>query len=518
MSVLPPPAPAAEPLGLFRSIPILLVDLDGRRLSASESAGLVGIRVQQRCNLPALCEIVLAGQPGPVPDVDLGTTLRITVEGHRAGLFDGEVTAVEHVHAADSGHEVRVRAYDALHRLRKTRQVRARVDVTPARLAEELGGSVGLGVSAAVDGPPWARLLQRGESDLGLLTRVAGDAGLWFTVTSGSLELFDSTGSGPVVPLSLGSTLQEARIDINGDPACDVVRGTGWNAVLAEPHDAEVSTPRSGRAVAASADAGAFGGDGVVHLVDQDVHDEAQLSARLQARLDRETARAVTFWGVAGGDPALHPGVVIEVKGVAPVVAGRYVVTSVDHVVDNRLGYVCEVSTTPPDRPEPTAPGPVAALGRVTSVDDPDRLGRVQVALPTLGDAEAGWMPILSVGAGSGKGLVWLPDTDDLVLVLAPSGDLTNAVIVGGLYAPGGPADPGVVDGAVRRYSLTSAGGQKVCVDDSAKTVRLEDATGSFLELGPDQVVVHAAADLLLDAPGRGVRIRARAIDFETAT
>lgn len=518
MSVMPVSAPAAEPTGLYASIPIVLVDLDGRRLGAAEAAAVVGLRVQQRCNLPALCEIVLADQPGLVPEVRLGVELRITIEGHRAGLFHGEVTAVEHVHGPDGGHEVRVRAYDALHRLRKARQVRARVDVTPARLAEELGGSVGLDVVAAVDGPPWDRVLQRGESDLGFLTRVAGDAGLWFTVTSGALELFDATGSGSVVELSLGSSLREARIDVNGDPSCSVVRGTGWNAALAEPHAAEVSTPRSGREVAASADAEALGGDGIVHLVDQGVHDEAQLSARLQARLDQETARSVTFWGVANGDPALHPGAVIEVQGLAPEVSGRYVVTSVDHVIDNRQGFVSEVATTPPSRPEPPAPGPVAALGRVTSVDDPDRLGRVQVALPTLGDADAGWMPILSVGAGSGKGLVWLPDTEDLVLVLAPAGDLMNAVIVGGLYAPGGPADPGVVDGAVRRYSLTSAGGQKVCVDDASKTIRIEDATGSFVELGPEQVVVHAATDLLLDAPGQAVRIRAKAVDFETAT
>ena len=518
MSVIASPTPPDERIKLYASIPIILIELDGRRLGAAEAAGLVGLRVQQRCNLPALCEVVFADPPGPVPEVDPGAELQIAVEGHRTRLFAGEVTALEHVYGPDGGHEVRVRAYDPLHRLRKTRQVRPRLDVTPAGLAEELGGIVGLDLAAAADAPPWERLLQRGESDLELLTRVAGDAGLWFTVSSGTLHLFDATGSGSVVPLSLGSTLREARIDVNGDPACDVVRGTAWNAVLAETHAAEVSAPRSGREVAASADPGAVGGDGVVHLVDQDVHDEQQLIARLQARLDHETARSVTFRGTTDGDPALRPGVVIDVKGLAPSVLGRYVLTSVDHVVDNRQGYVAEVSTMPPPRPAPRASGPVVALGRVIGVDDPAGFGRVQVVLPTLGDAEAGWMPVVSVGAGSGKGLVWLPDTDDSVLVVAPGGDLANAVVVGGLYGPGGPADAGVSDGTVKRYSLTSAAGQRVSVDDGTRTIRIEDATGSFVELGPEQVVVHAATDLLLDAPGQGIRLRARAVDFETAT
>ena len=65
----------------------------------------------------------------------------------------------------------------------------------------------------------------------------------------------------------------------------------------------------------------------------------------------------------------------------------------------------------------------MAVPGVVKSVDDPDQLGRVQVTLPTLGDIESAWMEVLSVGAGSGKGLVALPDVDDSVLVLLIHGD-----------------------------------------------------------------------------------------------
>ena len=52
-------------------------------------------------------------------------------------------------------------------------------------------------------------------------------------------------------------------------------------------------------------------------------------------------------------------------------------------------------------------------------------------------------------------------------------------------------------------------------VDDAAHSVRIGDRTGSFVELTPELMRVHAAADLILEAPGRAVTIRGRTVDFQ---
>ena len=59
--------------------------------------------------------------------------------------------------------------------------------------------------------------------------------------------------------------------------------------------------------------------------------------------------------------------------------------------------------------------------------------------------------------------------------------------------------------------------GQRVTLDDQARTVALMDGHGSSVELGPDLLRITAATDLLLDAPGRALRIRAATVDFEEA-
>ena len=137
-------------------------------------------------------------------------------------------------------------------------------------------------------------------------------------------------------------------------------------------------------------------------------------------------------------------------------------------------------------------------------------------------------------GAGSDKGIIALPDVDDRVLVLLVNGDPAQAVVLGGLYGPQAPPDAGVEDGAVRRYTLVTPGGQRVQLDDAQETVRVENSNGDFLQLSPDEVrlgdsngslieltpsrcYIHAAARLEIEAPGQSVVIRGQSIDFERA-
>ncbi|MDZ7800546.1 MAG: hypothetical protein U5K81_07110 [Trueperaceae bacterium] len=46
--------------------------------------------------------------------------------------------------------------------------------------------------------------------------------------------------------------------------------------------------------------------------------------------------------------------------------------------------------------------------------------------------------------------------------------------------------------------------------------MRLENADGSYLEMSADEVVLHAARDLRIEAPGRTLTLGADAIDMRS--
>lgn len=496
--------------------PAVEILVDGSILDDTSLASLASVRVARRLSLPAQCEIAFALDGPDAGDLaaklPIGAAIDVTVADDTGALFSGDVTAQEWVHDPDGAAELRIRAYDPLHRLRKRQKVVARTDLTAADLASELGGEAGLGVEADEDGPRWPVLVQHRQSDLELLGEVTERAGLWFAVIDGTLRLFSLAGTGDPLDLVLHDTLLAARFDATADPAAATVAADGWDPVAAVRLQGAAAGPRNGRDTAADVGPSAVGADGEVTLVDNHGPGLDHLDAAAQAELDRRVAREVTLTGTAEGDAALQPGRGVRVAGAAPEVCGTYVLTATEHSVD-AAGYLVELTTEPPER-RPAPDGTVASLARVVSADDPDGLGRVKVALAGYGDVETDWREVVVPGAGPGKGMIALPDTDDRVLVLLPHGDPAAALVVGGLYGDEAPVDPGVDGGAVRRWTVQTPGGQRIFLDDGEDRVTVANKDGSAVVMAPDKVTVHAKCDLTIEAPGKTLQLRANRIEL----
>ena len=499
----------------FRGLPTVTVELGGTPLPAEELRALGSVRVQQRLSLPTLCELSFVDPRGTLGSsrLDTGTSLRVSTSAQVEPLFNGEVTAVEYAHVAGGTREVRVRGYDVLHRLRKRQPVRAHVQVTLEDVARELVADLGLSVEASAPGPLWRQLVQYGQSDLDFLAELADRCGVHMVLRDGVLRLITLEGEGEPLPLLLGEQLLEATVEVNGDPACRVVSADGWDPLRATHHSARASQARQGRRVEVEALPSQLGSPGERTLVNELAEADAHAEAAAQAELDHRSAREVVLTARAEGDSRLRPGAQVEVRGISPAVAGRYVLTAVTHALDAQRGFVSELSSAPPPRLVRTRSS-AATLGMVSRVDDPDGLGRVRATLPAYGGVETEWMQVLCSGAGAGRGLVMLPDVGDQVLLVLADGDPSRGVVLGGLFGEHAPTDPGVEGGAVKRYSARTAGGHKLLFNDVDKSLRVEDVTGSYLELTPSKVRLHSKVALDIEAPGQPVVICGQSIDF----
>ncbi len=504
---------------LVASLPQLDVELDGEALAEFVAATLEDVRVQHRLSQPSVCELTFSVRRDPIPDLEslsAGSTVRLTLPSSSGCLFEGEITALEHSYEASHGETVRVRCYDKLHRLRKRQPVRVHVQVTAADLARELVADIGLTVDADDEGPLSQSLIQCRQSDLELLVEIAQRFGLYLTLRGDVLHLINLEGLGDSIELELGKNLLEGRFEVNAEPACRSVVAKGWDASRIEPHESRAESSRIGRNVAAEAPPDLFGSTGERTLTDELLPDDRHAAVVAQAELDVRSAREVTFWGVAEGDPDLMTGTRVQVSGVASRLEGQYILTSVTHMVNRQSGFISEVSTSPPVF-EKHPSGVNAAWATITSVDDPEKLGRVRASLPALGKVETDWMVVMAPGAGAGKGFVFLPDVGDQVLVLFVGGEVSQGIVLGGLYGTNGPGDYGVEGTSIRRFTLGTPGGQKIKLDDTGESIRLENKGGSFLEFSPSKATLHSVVDLEIEAPGRGVVIKGKTIDFRQA-
>ncbi|MCD1269539.1 hypothetical protein B5M43_011960 [Microbacterium sp. MEC084] len=505
------PAPAV--------IPGVRVRVDGAELDVDRVARLTSVRVRREASAPAACALVFEDPVDPAAlesALTPGAGLDVAVEGHAVPLFTGDVVVLERAFRADGSVAMTARCQDAAHRLRRDSQLRAHVDVSLAELVRELAEPAGLSVAAGEEGPRLPRLLRDGRSALDLLTRLTREAGLWWQVDAagGTLRLFDGSGIGHEARAAYGDGLIEAVVT---DSA--LAHRSGWRVVGWDPVTGEVSDGSADSGVDDPDARDAVRGGAVASGAD-----ELEALARGLAAEDGASARVVR--AVVEGHPELGPGSVLRLAGLTPGATGDFVLLAADHVIDASGGYTCTVTSEPPAHLRALGPAggrpPRGAMtltaAQVLRVDDPEARGRVRVTLPAFDGLESEWLPVLALGAGEGKGLALQPDVGDSVLVAHEAGDPGRGVVLGGLRtSDGGEPGVGVVGGAVGVYGMRLPSGQSLRLSADGDALALANAAGSRVALTDTGVVVHAAGDLVLEAPGRLLRLRAGRIELERA-
>jgi uncharacterized protein involved in type VI secretion and phage assembly len=162
----------------------------------------------------------------------------------------------------------------------------------------------------------------------------------------------------------------------------------------------------------------------------------------------------------------------------------------------------------------------------VVSINDPEGLGRVKIALPSIPDTGSGtyevWARIATLFAGKDRGSWFIPDKDDEVLVAFEHGDGRRPYVLGGLWN-GVDSPPHSMDGGQQNNIklLCSRNGVKITLDDqqgqekliletpAGQTVTLKDGPGSIeakdsngnsIKMEASGITVEAAAKVTINA------------------
>ena len=149
----------------------------------------------------------------------------------------------------------------------------------------------------------------------------------------------------------------------------------------------------------------------------------------------------------------------------------------------------------------------------VTNVDDSDDNGRVKVKIPSLkNDEETTWARMVAPGAGSKRGIQWLPEVNDEVLVAFEHGDIDRPLILGGLWSDKNglpmPNSECIGGGIVNQRVIRSRSGHVIILDDSdgAELIKVCDKTGNneiVVDSASNSMTVKADKDITIEAKGK---------------
>ena len=174
----------------------------------------------------------------------------------------------------------------------------------------------------------------------------------------------------------------------------------------------------------------------------------------------------------------------------------------------------------------------------VTSITDPDRLGRVEVKFPWLGtqgeqDVRA-WATLCTPYADDDQGFEFLPAVDTQVVVAFEAGDLRRPYVVGSCWngrealpqTPTSSNDKRVIRSRAHsqlefddtqgasKVTLDMESGHKVVLDGAAQEVRIQHQNGASIVIDSTGAI-RVTANSTVDITGTVLNVHAPTANFD---
>jgi phage protein D len=543
---------------------VLEVQMNGTKLPDPLARLLISGWADSSMNLPSAFELTFSDPHSDVTttfsQLAIGAKVQMSVAADgQIGqpLLTGEVTALE-ADADRNGRTLRVRGYDAAHRLQRNRRVAGYPNMTASDIVRKLATQNTLQVGK-IDSTPtvYEMATQPNVTDWDFMSRLALENDVYLYVDrTGKLQFTarrDASGApadtttsekSPYV-LQFGANALRCRVGVTSAGQVNTVTVRGWDVPTKRTLTAQVPATKTDGTKIDVTPAEVTTKFGKAALTDSDVPytTQSQVQHAATALADDVASSFAEMEVAVTGTPELGPGVPVALNGAGRPFEGKYTVTSARHVFESGQQYLTWVEVTGRQirslyglasgggQSAPVMPSMANAL--VSNVKDPTKQGRVKVKFPWLSDTyESGWCRVAQFGGVRGGGSV-LPEVNDEVLVGFDRGSLEHPYVLAGLYngVDRPTPDPNRLDqvdgvsGAVNWRSMASRSGHTVeLLDaktkattgirmrtgngaltmylDQTKTTITVDSKGAVSIKGTVSVSIEAGGDLSLKGGG----------------
>ncbi|NJO40781.1 MAG: phage tail protein [Cyanobacteria bacterium CRU_2_1] len=170
-------------------------------------------------------------------------------------------------------------------------------------------------------------------------------------------------------------------------------------------------------------------------------------------------------------------------------------------------------------------------IGIVTNNQDKQNLGRVQVRFPWLDDQNtSNWARIASPMAGADRGIYFLPEIDDEVLVVFEQGDVRFPYVLGVLWNGKDKPPATNEDGKNNIRLIKSRSGHLIRLDDTNGAEKIEiidksgenqivfDTSNNAIAITATQDITLSARNITLSAQQGTLKLEANSIELDASS
>ena len=534
------------------------VKLGGNALNAEMQVALAEIEVENNLYLPDVFTLrfhlsSLNDQlQMDIPDevmknyLNQGTAVVISEEkdGENHVIMDGEVTSISLEYSAimPSGQLYAVaQGYDRSHRLHRGRKTTTFIQNSYSDVAKKVIQRAGLQPKVEPTSGVHDYVIQSNQTDWEFLWQLAYRVG-YDLYAKGEEIHFEKPQEdrGVTVDLDWGRDISQFRTRSSLAFQNSTVTVRGWDAkekraivgkATTGKGGPKIQDPRSGAQQAKNA----FGNSDFL-VADRPVATQAEADGMAQSLIDALKGTFTQAEGVTDhGMSALVPGVNVRINGLGKR-SGEHYVTATTHRYTGHEGYTTSFviggrrSTLTEYLDGGSNNSGLShvqgvVVGLVSNNKDPGGLSRIKVKFPWLDETlETDWIRIACPGAGSGRGMHWLPEVQDEVLVAFEHGDIQHPYVLGGLWngkdKPPDGSNSSVVggDGKVNLRSFRSRENLGLVISDESgkRSIEMTDGDGSnTITIKSDERVIEIDSNGAIKITGTQGKITVEGQDIE---
>jgi phage protein D/phage baseplate assembly protein gpV len=436
-------------------VPLYRIVVDGADLDPVEADFVHQIKITDFLRLPDICTLQVGypaateGNPfqklddskfqvGAALEVKLGSTEDRTTKT----IFKGDIVTVEPDFQAGSASMV-VRAYDQSHRMMRSRKQRTFKDVTISDIVKKVCSEHGLSARVAASGAKLDVVVQNSETDWDFIWRLAQRVGFELTVDDKKAVFEKPSRNSEPVELAYPQDLHGFSPRITAVQQVQTVSVRGYDSKAKRVVVGSQSIPEqiTEAGITRNEVRNKFPG-AVIEIGGQSFSSAAEANDIAQAALNQLANAYLAAEGECEGNPLIKAGARIKITGVGKKFSGTYRVAKAVHMLTTG-GYVTQFSNS---AGEHTLLGQTGGsnggsrrvdsiiVGVVTNNNDPEKLGRVKISLPSVSEVETFWAPVLVPSAGNQRGISMLPVAGEQVIVAFENGDPSFPLVLGSVF------------------------------------------------------------------------------------
>ena len=164
------------------------------------------------------------------------------------------------------------------------------------------------------------------------------------------------------------------------------------------------------------------------------------------------------------------------------------------------------------------------AIGVVTNNKDPDGLGRVKTSLPWMADqVESDWARVVTPMAGPGRGVYFLPEVNDEVLVAFAHGNPDTPYVLGGLWNGQDKPPESNRDGKNDLRVIRSRSGNVIRFSDAEDDAKIEIIDSSaqntiVIRTKDNSITITAAGDVTVQSGNGKLKLSGNGVEITSTS